>query len=120
MHPFEQTISITGGVAIVFVAVVLFFQSTRWMRRRNSTGIDRVRFNGVFDESAVATLKLNNGEVIEGVRFVGVVDPKTEQGSFPDELSNLLVFVHGDGKRTLVPAKALRRIDVIVTRKPAP
>lgn len=120
MHPFEQTISITGGAAIVFVAVVLFFQLTRWMRRGNPGGLDRVRFNGVFDENAVAQLKLNNGEMIEGVRFVGVVDPRTEQGSFPHELSNLLVFVHEDGKRTLVPARALRRIEVNAPRKTGP
>lgn len=115
MHPFEQTISVVGPIVGAIIVLVLFAKLMSWL---GSKGPKRLAFKGILDEDTPATVHLTNGSTFENVRLVGFTDASHQKGAFPYELHNLLILQHPDGKRTLIPAKNVRMIEVPPTLLP--
>lgn len=109
IHPFEQTISVVGPLVVAIIVLVLFAKLLSWI---GSKSPKRFRFKGVLDEARECTVHLGNGTSLEHVRLVGFIDSASEKGGFPYELHNLLILEHADGRRTLIPAKSVRMIEV--------
>lgn len=109
IHPFEQTISVVGPIVGAIILLVLFAKLLSWI---GSKSPKRFRFKGVLDEARECTVHLANGTSLEHVRLLGFIDSSSEKGAFPYELHNLLILEHSDRRRTLIPAKSVRMIEV--------
>ena len=115
MNPFLDTLGAVGGAVtaiaggIVFLAI--FFRLASWSSKREAR-LKGLAVRGVLSPDSVVTVHLSNGDVIEGVRFVGFTDHESIQGGLPSEMAGMAVLEESQGRRRLVRAKDVRMIVV--------
>jgi hypothetical protein len=112
MHPFEQTVSVVGPIVGAIVVLTLFFRLLGWISHRSASGTTRFVVKGVFDGNTATTVHLSSGNAIENVRILGFTNPPSAKAPLPFELSRMVILQHADGRRALVQAKMIRKIEV--------
>ncbi len=110
MHPFEQTISVVGPIVGGIILLSLFFYTMAWLGNWMRGMPSKIGFRGIFDKHTVATVHLANGTAFVNVRLVAFTSNSGK--GLPYELGNMVILEHDDGRRTLVPAKSIRMIDI--------
>ena len=113
MDFFFQCASVIGAIVLGIMVLTIFFKLIgRLERSKSAVSIGRRALEGLFDEATVATVYLSEGTVLEDVRFVGVTDASATKEPHLHELNRMLILEHRDGRKTVVPPKAIRRIEL--------
>ena len=115
MHPFEETISIAGGVAAVIVAAIvvltLFYRGLAWLSGAGAKP-ETIAVRGVLKKNTFATVHLAGGQTFEKVRFIGFTNSETLKTHLPYELNGMVILEDEGKTRYLVRAKNIRMIVV--------
>ncbi|MBL9122798.1 MAG: hypothetical protein JNG90_04140 [Planctomycetaceae bacterium] len=115
MHPFVETLSVVGAIAIVIVLAIavltVFFGG--WSKvsdgeaKAHSVGI-----RGVLKKGARVTAHLQRDVTLERVRFMGFARGLTKSG-MPYEFHGMVIFEDEERQRYLVRARLIRMIVVL-------
>lgn len=115
MHPFVETISIAGALAVVIVGAIvvltLFYRGWEWLFGAGSKP-DTMAVRGVLKRNTWAAVHLAGGETFERVRFVGFTNSETLKTHLPFELNGMVILVDEQQTRFLVRAKNIKMIVV--------
>ncbi|MEX1229129.1 MAG: hypothetical protein WEB58_02740 [Planctomycetaceae bacterium] len=115
MHPFEETVSVAGGIAAAVVGVVivltLFYRILYWMTDAGAKP-DTISIRGVLSKETYATVYLGGNEQFDRVRFVGFTNSETLKTHLPYELNGMVILEDEQQRRFLVRAKSIRMIVV--------
>jgi hypothetical protein len=122
MHPFFETLSVTGAVLLAIVAAImvltLFFRGLAWISGAGSR-VDSLAVRGVLKTGTLATVHLSGGRKFERVRFLGFTNSQTCKNSLPGELNGMVILEDEQGQRYLVRAKNIQMIVVAPDTGPA-
>ncbi|MEM9253422.1 MAG: hypothetical protein AAGB29_13825 [Planctomycetota bacterium] len=112
MQTFYQTLGLVTPVVAAIILLALFF---RWLAGGTESveeKPDRIALKGVLNEKTLATVHLSGGRSFEQVRLIGFTKSESFKGMMPYELSDMLILEHQDGRRTLIPARSVRSIEI--------
>jgi hypothetical protein len=112
MEQFGQTLGVVAPIVGAIMVLTVFFKVVGWMSGRFPASTTRIAFKGVLDARTRATVHLSNGTTLENVRFIGFTEAGSAKHPFPFELQGMVILEHPDGRRTMVPAKLIRMIEV--------
>lgn len=68
------------------------------------------KIKGFLDEKDRVTVHLIRGEILENVRFVGLLDRASVRGGLPHQLANMVIVESESGERILLRADSIRSI----------
>ncbi len=113
MHPFEETISVAGGIAaagvLAIIVLTLFYRTLSWLSGAGSKP-ETVAVRGVLKKNTFATVHLAGGDTFDRVRLVGFTNSQTLKTHLPHELNSMVILEDEQGQRYLVRARDVRRI----------
>ncbi len=115
MHPFEETISVVGAVAIALVAAImvltLFFKALARLAHQGAKP-EAISIRGVLGKNTFATVHMVGGQSFDRVRLVGFTTSQTLKTHLPFELHGMVVLEDEKQQRFLVRAKDIKMIVV--------
>jgi len=89
----------------------LFFKLVRAIEKCYRKPISTI-FKGVFDQTKLFNVHLSDQQLLEAVRFVGLIEPNNlGSNSFPYEINKLLVFESDAGKRLMIRPSTIVMIE---------
>lgn len=112
MDLFLDTVSVVGPIVGGIAALALFFHLLGWATRRSGSAVTRFVIKDVWHGQTAATVHLTGGRSLEDVRILGFVSPSSGKDELPFEFGRLVVLQHADGRRTLLRAKLIQKIEV--------
>lgn len=115
MHPFIETVSICGGIAVALVSAIivltLFFRGIAWLSSAGAKP-DTLAVRGVLKKDTLATVHLAGGKVFERVRFVGFTNTESMKTRLPFELNGMVILEDEEQTRFLIRARDIKMIVV--------
>lgn len=115
MHPFVDTISIFGAVAIAIVGTVivltLFFRGLSWLSGSDSK-TETFAIRGILKNNTLATVHACGGKKFERVCIIGFTDNPNMKTRFPFELTGMVILEDEQHQRYLIRAKDIQMIVV--------
>lgn len=109
MEFFSAWMGPIGAICIGIMVLALFFRVMALISSRFDTA-KYIKFKKLLNQPAKMTVYLGRGEKISDVRFVGFTDPSSLKG-VPYQFSNLVVFETMDGRRVVLRANTIRRME---------
>ena len=107
-----QWFSIIVGLVVGVVLIVLFFDLRTWAKRKwHKTDFLQLPISP-WGESGPVRIRLKDGNLMEGVRLLGVTDAeKAREAGVPHALTNLLVLEKANGAQVFVTTESVRWIE---------
>jgi hypothetical protein len=113
MHPFVETISYVGGVAVAFVGAIvvltLFFKGMSWITGKKPEALS---VRGVIAKTTLVTVHMVGSESFERVRFIGFTTSQSMKAHLPYGLDGVVILEDEQRQRFLVRAKNIKMIVV--------
>jgi hypothetical protein len=113
MHPFVETVSYVGAVAVVFVGMIvvltLFFRGLSWIAGKKPEALS---VRGVIGKTTLVTVHMGGSESFERVRFIGFTTSQSMKAHLPYGLDGMVILEDEQRQRFLVRAKNIKMIVV--------
>jgi hypothetical protein len=110
---FGQCVSVIGAVVLGIMVLTVFVKLLGRLERGSwRLGVKEVAVEGLFGEKGTVTVRLSDGAVIEDVRIAGLTDTSGAQNLRLQEFDRMVILEHADGRRTVIPPKSIRRIEL--------
>jgi len=114
MHPFVETVSVAGGIAVAIVGVVivlnLFYRGVAWLSGEGKP--DPMAVHGVLKKNTLATVHVAGSKPFERVRFVGFTNSQSLKTHWPFELDGMVILEDESKTRFLIRSKDIRMVIV--------
>jgi hypothetical protein len=95
MNPFWETLSVTGAIAVVIVAVIitltLFYRGLTWISGAGAKP-EALTVRGVLKKNTLATVHLVGGQTLVNIRFIGFTSTDSVKSQLPFGLNGMVIL----------------------------
>jgi hypothetical protein len=95
VHPFQETIGVVGGIAIVIVGAIvfltLFFRANSWLSR-GAARPEAISIRGILGTNTFATVHMVGGQSFDRVRLIGFTRAQDMKVRLPYELNGMVIL----------------------------
>jgi hypothetical protein len=121
MDTFSQAIAVVSAICFGIFAIVIFMTVFNYLKNLigGTSGKTLVAQDFIKKDSLV-TVRLNGGEIIERVKFIGFTTSKIHgKDPIPFTFSKMAVFENGNHERLFIPSVTIQFIKEIPTQSPS-
>jgi len=113
MHPFVETLSVTGGVAAaVVLAIMLLTLFYKVLALGQGAKPETIAVRGVLKKDTLATVHVFGHKTFERVRFIGFTNTSSMKTHLPFELNGMVILEDEAKVQYLIRAKDIKMIVV--------
>jgi len=115
MHPFLETISVAGAIAIAIVGaiviVTLFVKTLSWLSREGAKP-ETMAVRGVIGKNIFVAVHMVGGHSFDRVQLIGFTSSQSIKAHLPYELNGMVILEDEGRQRYLVRARDIKMIVV--------
>jgi hypothetical protein len=113
METFAQTFGFVAAITAGIIILAVFFSVLGYVKRVCG-GPTVLKVKGLLNDGRLLNVHLNNGKILEAVKFIGFADPNSPKGAgLPYQFANMLIVENASGSRLLIRAETVRMLEEI-------
>lgn len=98
-------------VVLAIMALTIFFKTLNWLSDR-ATKPEAIAIRGVLKKDTWVKVYTSGTETFERVRFIGFTNAESMKNHLPHELNGMVILEDPEGRRFVIRAKAIHKIEI--------